>query len=155
MRLPLCIVAERGWFMVWVNLPPPGANHAVWGFSNVHVAVNTHKMLVGVCIQYFCRSCHAARQAQACGITCCFGLLFNPSESYLIPDFLSRNLPIQAAAVQERRWPFTGISVFSFWDSRVPREIPLPSQCCSSTLSSNSYHMQVTYFFMARHRPSK
>lgn len=47
---------------------------------------------------------------------------FNPSESYLIPDSLSHNLPVLAAVVQERRWPFIGIGVFSFWDSRVPRE---------------------------------
>lgn len=30
-RLHLCIVAARGWFMACVDLPPPGANGAVWG----------------------------------------------------------------------------------------------------------------------------
>lgn len=60
------------------------------------------------------------RETQACGTTRCLGLLFNPSGSYLIPSSLPRNLPVLAAVVQERRWPFTGIGVLSFWDSRVP-----------------------------------
>lgn len=33
--------------MLWVNLPLPRAHHTAGGFSSVHLAVNTRRMLVG------------------------------------------------------------------------------------------------------------